>query len=104
MASMAIARTFPSLSICHPARDKTPKLDILSLIDHTHPSAAELLDDAVVRDGLADHWAEILGREAGQVNEGWELGGVSLMSIVARSPITLKIPLCSSKRVIAWYQ
>jgi hypothetical protein len=28
---------------------------VLSFIDHTHPAAAELFDDAVVRDGLADH-------------------------------------------------
>ena len=27
---------------------------VLSLIHHTHPAAAQLLDDAVVRDGLAD--------------------------------------------------
>ncbi len=28
---------------------------VLGLVDDTHPAAAELLDDAVVRDGLADH-------------------------------------------------
>ena len=28
---------------------------VLSLVDHAHATAAELLDDAVVRDGLADH-------------------------------------------------
>jgi hypothetical protein len=27
---------------------------VLSLVDDTHATAAELLDDAVVRDGLAD--------------------------------------------------
>jgi hypothetical protein len=31
------------------------KLGILSLIDNTHPTAAEPLQDAVVRYGLADH-------------------------------------------------
>ena len=35
--------------------DEAAELDVLSLVDHTHPAAAELLDDAVVRDGLADH-------------------------------------------------
>jgi hypothetical protein len=30
-----------------------------------------------VRDGLADHWAEILGLQRGQVNEGGWVGGVS---------------------------
>jgi hypothetical protein len=28
---------------------------VLSLVNHTHPTPAQLLDDAVVRDGLADH-------------------------------------------------
>jgi len=33
----------------------TPKVQVFSLIDDTHATAAELLEDAVVRDGLADH-------------------------------------------------
>ena len=32
----------------------------------THAAAAELLDDAVVRDGLADHWRESYAGEAGK--------------------------------------
>jgi len=28
---------------------------VLGFIHHTHPAAAQLLDDAVMRDGLADH-------------------------------------------------
>ena len=35
--------------------DETAKLGVLSFIDHTHPATTELLDDVVVRDGLADH-------------------------------------------------
>jgi hypothetical protein len=35
-------------------RYKAVQLHILGLIDHTHPAAAQLLHDAVVRDGLAD--------------------------------------------------
>jgi hypothetical protein len=31
------------------------KPGVFSFVDHTHPAAAEFLDDAVVRDGLADH-------------------------------------------------
>ena len=31
------------------------QVDVLGLLDHTHPAAAQLLDDAVVRDGLANH-------------------------------------------------
>ena len=29
---------------------------VLSLVDDTHATATELLDDPIVRDGLADHW------------------------------------------------
>ena len=44
--------------------DEAAKLGVLGLIDHTHPAAAQLLDDTVVRDGLSDklggyaHWQE----------------------------------------------
>ena len=38
--------------------DKSAKLSVLGLVHHTHPAAAEFLDDAIVRDGLADHWRE----------------------------------------------
>src|SRR5690348_9123460 len=36
-------------------RDEAAKLGVLSLIDHTHPAAAELFEDVVVGDCLADH-------------------------------------------------
>jgi hypothetical protein len=35
--------------------DEAAKFGVLSFIDHTHAAATELLDDAVVRDGLVDH-------------------------------------------------
>jgi hypothetical protein len=35
--------------------NKTVQLYVLSFVDDTHPAAAELLDDAVMRDGFADH-------------------------------------------------
>jgi len=35
--------------------DEATKLGVLSPVDHTHPAATELLDDAVVRDGLVNH-------------------------------------------------
>ena len=35
--------------------DKAVQGYILGLVNHAHPAAAEFLDDAVVRDGLADH-------------------------------------------------
>jgi hypothetical protein len=36
--------------------DEATEFYVLSFVDHTHPPAAQPLDDAVVRDGLADHW------------------------------------------------
>ena len=42
--------------------------DVLGLVDDTHPAAAELLDNAIVRDGLADHWADMLGSVQIKVN------------------------------------
>ena len=43
--------------------DEAAEVYVLSFINHTHAAAAEFLDDAVVRDGLADHvWPIIFGR------------------------------------------
>jgi hypothetical protein len=38
--------------------DETVQLYVLSLVDHAHAAATEFFDDAVVRDGLADHGIE----------------------------------------------
>src|SRR5208282_5240136 len=38
--------------------DEAMQLYVLSLVDNTHPAAAQLLDNAVVRDGLTDHGAQ----------------------------------------------
>jgi hypothetical protein len=37
---------------------KATEFDILSFVDHAHSAAAQLLDNAVVRDGSPDHWRE----------------------------------------------
>ena len=42
-------------------RNETAKSCVLRLVDHTHPAAAQFLDNAVVRDGLADHVGPITG-------------------------------------------
>ena len=36
-------------------RDKAAKFRVFGFIDHTHPTAAQLLDDAVMGEGLADY-------------------------------------------------
>ena len=38
--------------------DEAMQADILSLVHDAHPAAAKLLDNAVVRDGLPDHWKQ----------------------------------------------
>jgi hypothetical protein len=36
--------------------DEAAKFRVFGLVDDPHPSAAELLNDAVMRNSLADHW------------------------------------------------
>jgi len=51
--------------------DKAVQGYIFSLVHHAHPAATQLVDDAVVRDGLADHGiGAMLGGVNRQVNEG----------------------------------
>jgi hypothetical protein len=54
--------------------NEAAELSVFGFVDLTHPAAAQHLDDAIVRDDLADHCAEMLGPGVGQVNEG--RGGV----------------------------
>jgi hypothetical protein len=41
-------------------RDKAMQSCVFGLIDHAHPATAEFFEDAVVRNGLADHWRKNL--------------------------------------------
>src|SRR5947208_6079053 len=58
-ASLA-AESFEGLSILGHVvgqkleRDKAAELGVFRLVDHTHPPATQILQNAVVRDGLAD--------------------------------------------------
>ena len=49
--------------------DKSAKHRVFRLIDDAHAAAAEFFDNAIVRDGLADHQGQILRGRIGQVNE-----------------------------------
>ena len=40
-------------------RDKPVQCQVFGFVHHTHPAAAELFEDAIVRDGLADHDANL---------------------------------------------
>jgi hypothetical protein len=59
--------------------DEAAELGVFSLVHHTHTAAPEFIDDAIVRDGLADqrvggwHVEHILGCAPRQVNEGEDL-------------------------------
>jgi len=44
--------------------DKAVEVQVLGLVNHAHATAAELFDDAVVRNGLVDHWGAMLWRRA----------------------------------------
>ena len=62
--------------------DEAVKRGVLSLVDHTHPAAAELLDDVVVRDKLVDHGVvQIVGRTRGRVN------------VLRAKPVSLRHPI-----------
>jgi hypothetical protein len=37
--------------------DETPEFGVFGLIYHAHPTTSKLVDNSVVRDGLADHGA-----------------------------------------------
>src|SRR5437763_11693345 len=54
-------------------RDKAAEFGILGLVDHTHAAATQLLDDAVMRDGLADHADAMLGALQWEVNVSYGL-------------------------------
>ena len=53
--------------------DKATERGVLGLVNHAHPAAAELLDDAVVRDGLADHAQACYGGSVGKSMKAVEL-------------------------------
>src|SRR5215472_12716265 len=55
-------------------RDQAAELQVLSFVHDAHAAAAQLLEDPVVRNAVADHWGKILGLEVAQVNEGANVG------------------------------
>ena len=49
--------------------NKAMQAGVLGLVDHTHAAAAQLFDDVVVGDFLADHGSGMLWDDTRQVNE-----------------------------------
>jgi len=62
--------------------DEAPKFSVFSRIDYTHTSAAQLLDDAVARDGF--HWRESYVSKTDKSTKAMGLAGLKSI-IVARS-------------------
>ena len=54
---MGPASLFPGLREQEFQGYRALELQILGLVDHTHPTATELRDDSIVRYGLTDHVA-----------------------------------------------
>src|SRR5271167_2893352 len=54
---------------------------VFGFVDHTHPAAAKLFNNSIMRDGLADHeFRAMVGGTKGQVNELAEEGEVEVRS------------------------
>src|SRR5215831_21061542 len=68
-------------------RDQAAELQVLSFVHDAHAAAAQLLEDPVVRNGVADHWGEILGLEVGQVNEGASIGRIPTRQVTLKDTL-----------------
>jgi hypothetical protein len=55
---------------------RMPQPGVFGFVHHAH-AAANSFEDAVVRDGLANHWRKMLRGRNQQVNESRGLGGGS---------------------------
>ena len=85
----------------HPAAER----QILRFVDHTHPAAAQLAGNAVVKDGLVDHqkswgWAIILGGKTRAVNEAVEFSRLRELWGSSPPPLRFKIPLGKGAKVM----
>src|SRR3981189_2316039 len=67
---------------------KAMEFRIFRFVHHTHPTAAQLLHDAVVRDGLANHLRECYGVRS----------GMSMYGLTAVSPTPSWLPSGSECR------
>ena len=77
-------------------RDQAMQPRVFGLVDHAHPAAAELFDDAVMRDGLADHKYRNPTSLDQQVNEtGRARAGYASTAIDGYDMSALRNPICA---------
>jgi hypothetical protein len=55
--------------------DKSMQVFVFALVNHAHAAATQFLDNAVVRDSLANHWRESYVREIGKSMRAKQLAG-----------------------------
>jgi hypothetical protein len=68
--------------------DESAQRQVFGFVDHAHAAATKFFDDAVVRNGLADHSAEILGPSCVQVKDRCGLAGLSVVSARGKHQLT----------------
>jgi len=70
--------------------DETSEFDILGLVDHTHAASAKFFEDAVVRNGLADHGRKDSGngRDGCRAKSMRRIGALPVNVSIASSRIT----------------
>ena len=70
--------------------DVATELQVFRLVHNTHPAPTQLLDNAVVRDGLADHRPESYVDETLEVNQGQQVCRCSFpVAILSRAATAL---------------
>ena len=82
---------------------KRPQPRVLGLVDHAHAAAAEFFDDAVVRDGLADHSGEPLLRVASSYGAGIRSSTNASLRRESRSTSASRTRSLSAARTASWY-
>src|SRR5258708_5819484 len=62
--------------------DVTVQLEVFRSVDHAHSSAAEFFDNAVMRDGLTNHWRECYVQERIKSMKAEEMARLKRMVVV----------------------
>src|SRR5579871_4084478 len=94
--------------------NEPPQSNVLGFVHHSHSAATQLFHDAVMRNGLADHWRESYGFETNESMKGLELDDSKkccwsniAIDILARAPekqqVIESVAPCRRKFLWWWY-